>query len=135
MSKSMTRRRIEQYGHLQSEITMLAADISSAETGGELVTDYAKDYSTGYPKAITLRGYGSKSIPRLLARKSEYETECESVELFIEELDDSIMRQLLTRRYIEGKTLKETGRLVGYSDKQASRLIENFFEKMSANVR
>ncbi len=83
---------------------------------------------------LVIKGYGSRAIPRLCERRSRFEADCNEVEHFIEALDDSIMRQLLTRRYIEGNTLKDTAQLVGYSVKQASRLIEDFFGKMSANV-
>ncbi len=56
------------------------------------------------------------------------------VETFIDTVEDSGMRQLLTRRYLEGRTIKETAKLVGYSQKQAARLIHGFFKKMFPNV-
>ncbi len=52
----MTKQRLAQYTKLKREIILLESRIYSAESGGELVTDFAKDYSTGYPQVITLRG-------------------------------------------------------------------------------
>jgi DNA-directed RNA polymerase specialized sigma subunit len=134
MDNPMTKHRIEQYAHLRREIVMLEESISSAESGGELVTDYANDYSTGHPRTISLRGYGSKAIPRLLARKAELEIECETVERYIETLDDSLMRQLLTRRYVEGYSLSETADKIGYSESQTSRILSKFFEKLRVDA-
>ena len=128
--KAMTKRRIEQYGNLQREIIMLEGQILSAESDGEIVADYAKDYSTGYPKIITLRGYGSRAIPRLIERKTKLEAECDAVERYIEAVEDSVVRQLLVRKYIEGKTIGEAAQFVGYSDRQAKRIIQAFFEQM-----
>ena len=128
MNKPMTKRRVSQYITLKREIIMLEDQILSAGCGDEFVTDYAKDYSKGFPRIITLRGYGSHAVPKLSARKAWCIGECDAIEDFICNLEDSIMRQLLTRRYIEGRSIKETGELVGYSERQAGRLINDFFK-------
>jgi len=134
MLKPMTKYRIAKYNSLKREIGMLEDQIISAGYGKDFVVDYAKEYSTGHPRVITLRGYGSQDVPKLSARRAWCFAECKTIEDFIASLDDSVMRQLLTRRYIEGRTTAEAAQLVGYSRKQATRLINGFFEKMSHDV-
>jgi len=130
LREPMTRRRIEQYSKLRSEIVMLEGQILSAQLFGD---DYVSDVVQNSQRTQVIKGYGSRAIPRLCERKAKYEAECDAVEHFIESLDDSVMRHLLTRRYIEARSLKETADLVGYSQVQAGRLIKDFFEKMIAN--
>ena len=132
----MTRQRLAQYITLQKEIIMLQGQILAAEISGE---DYLRDVvqgsTTGAPyskRAIAISGYGSRAVIKLRARKARYEAECDAIEKYIESIKDSGLRQLLTRRFIEGKTMKETAALVGYSERQAFRLINEFFESPPA---
>ena len=132
MREPMTRRRIEQYSNLQREIIMLEGQILSAETqGNEFLNDVVQGSSKSLPynkHNISIKGYGSRAIPRLLKLKAKYEAECDAIEQFVETVGDSIMRQLLTRRYIENRTISETAELVGYSETQTKRLLRRFFE-------
>lgn len=129
----MTKRRVMRYTSLKREIAMLEEQLRTAGGGDDDVVDYAKEYLTGYPRIITLRGRGSQDVPRLSKRITACIAECKDIEDFIADLDDCVMRQLLTRRYLEGRTLRETAELVGYSESQTKRLINNFFEKMTQN--
>lgn len=133
----MTRQQIEQYADLRREISMLTNQIYDAENTGDYAVDMVRGSDKEVPYAmhnITIKGCTSQHVPRLITRKALLEKECAAIELFIEELPDSLMRQLFTWRYIEGKSLAEAARLVGYSERQIKRLIKNFFEKMSPNV-
>jgi hypothetical protein len=137
MEKSMTKQRIKQYSHLQREIIMLQGQILSAEIQGEEhLTDVVVGCSATIPyskHSVVIKGYGSRAIPKLSARKAKYEAECDAIERFIEAVEDSVMRQLLTRRYIEGRTIKETAGLVGYTPKYISQKIVEFFENNTTN--
>jgi hypothetical protein len=133
MKDIMTKRRIEQYEYLQGEIVLLENQIALAGSGTDIVTDYAKDYRTGHPKVITLRGYGSRSVPRLSKLLANKIAECDAVEKYIEAIDDSVTRQILTLKYIEGKTIPEAAQYVGYSERQAKRILSGFFERLAEN--
>ena len=136
MINTMTKRRIEEYEHLRREIVMLEDQVYTAQTyGTEYVWDVveASTGPGGKKRDIVVKGYGSKSIPKLLALKAKKEAECDAVEEYIEAVDDSVIRQLLTRRYIEGRSICESAQLVGYSERQAKRIIKGFFERMSTN--
>jgi len=118
-----------QYRSLKREINMLEDQIAAAGGGNDLVADYAKNYSTGYPRVVTLRGYGVDDVPNLVARLERCMSERKAIEDFVAGLDDSMMRQLLTRRYLEARPIQETAELMGYSERQAGRLINGFFRK------
>lgn len=128
----MTKNRVKQYLSLLREIAMLEDRIYSAACGGEFVTDMVRGSTKELPYAqhnIVIQGFGSEAVPKLSTRKAWCVAECKAIEDFIASLDDSVMRQLLTRRYLEGRSVKETGELVGYSDRQVGRLINDFFGK------
>ena len=133
----MTKQRIGQYTSLKREIAMLEDQIYSASCGGEFVTDMVRGSMKQPPYAqhnIVIQGFGSDAVPKLSARKAKCIAECAAIEQFIEQIADSTLRQLFTRRYIEGRTTAEAAQLVGYSRKQATRLINGYFEKMSHDV-
>lgn len=133
----ITKQQIEQYTDLKREIIMLSDQIYNAENGGEFVVDMVRGSGDEIPYAmhnITIKGYTSQTVPRLQKRKALLEKQCTAVERFVESVEDSVMRQILTRRYIEGRQLADTAALVGYSVRQIKRLIKNFFEKMSPDV-
>ena len=133
----ITKQQIEQYTDLKREIIMLSDQIYNAENGGEFVVDMVRGSGDEIPYAmhnITIKGYTSQTVPRLQKRKALLEKQCTAVEHFVEGVEDSVMRQILTRRYIEGRQLADTAALVGYSVRQIKRLIKNFFEKMSPDV-
>lgn len=132
----ITREQIEQYTDLKREIIMLSDQIYDAENNGEFVVDMVRGSASEIPYAmhnITLRGYVSQTVPRLQKRKALLEKQCAAVELYIEGLPDSLLRQIITWRYIYGKSLAETARQVGYSESQTKRRIKRFFGKMNRN--
>lgn len=132
----ITRQQIEQYIDLKREISMLTDQIYDAENTGDYAVDMVRGSAKEVPYAmhnITIKGYTSQHVPRLIKRKALLEKECTAIELYIEGLPDSLMRQLFTWRYINGKSLAETAQRVGYSESQTKRLIKNFFEKMTQN--
>lgn len=130
----MTKQRIEQYSSLKREIAMLADQIDKAESSGELVADSVKGSTSEIPYVmhnVTIKGYATHRVPKLHRRKAVLEGECEKIEAFIWGLDDSLIRQIMTWRFIEGKQMGETAKLVGYSVSQVKRLINHCFEKMT----
>lgn len=134
----ITRQQIEQYTSLKREIAMLEDQIYDAGCAGEFATDMVKGSMHEIPYAmhnVVISGYTSQHVPKLKKRKAALEAQCAAIERHIEGVGDSTLRQLLIRRYIEGKGIAETSRLVGYSERQARRIINGFFEKMSAGVR
>jgi hypothetical protein len=134
----ITKQQLEQYTHFKREIEMLEDQIYRAENAGEYVVDMVRGSSKEVPYEmhnIVIKGYTSQHVPRLIKRKAALVKQCAAVEQFVEGIENSALRQLFTWRYIEGKGIACTAQSVGYSERQARRLMDRFFEKMSANVR
>ena len=136
-NKPMTKERIKKYASLKREIAMLEQQIYVVgET--DPVIDYANDYRSGKAKPIVIKGYGSRRIPRLSRRVTACYAECEAIEHYIDSVDNSTIRQILTRRYIEGKTMRETAAIVGYSESRVRAFLAGHFQSqslLSANNR
>ena len=99
---------LEQIIHIKGEIDSLARRIEDARKP-EYVSDYAKDYSTGYERVISVSGYASpdyEKVGRLTAqrlkRKEELEALVLAAEDFISSIPDGKTRTLLSLRYLEG---------------------------------
>lgn len=129
MEDHMTKQRLEQYSKLRKEISALEDKIYDLEANsGEYVSDVVKDYRSGYPKSLVISGYGSSRIPRLRARMAAKIAECNEIEVYIDSIEDSLMWQMLTYRYIEGLTLIETADRIGYSTSYIAYLLGEFFK-------
>jgi len=137
MSVLMTEKQLRQYKFLRREIAQLderiwETELNSSEKGVIDTVMSAAEFPYN-KRPVAVIGYGSKRLPKLYDAKRTREAECERIEEFVESVEDSLMRQLLTCRYIEGMKLCETAFIVGYSESQAKRLLSAFFQKMSSN--
>lgn len=133
----ITRKQIEQYTALKREIAMLEDQIYSAECSGEYVTDMVRGSTKEIPYAmhnVVIKGYTSQHVPKLHKRKAAREKTCAEIEQFVERIDDVVLRQIITWRYIDGKTVAETAKLSAYSVRQIHRMVSAFFEKMADGV-
>ena len=131
--KPMTKQRLEQYRKLRREIAMLERQIRTAEITGGIVTDTVRGSSSTIPYQqhdIVITGYDSIDVPRLRAQKVAHDAECAAIKRYIETVDDSIIRQILVLRYIEGRTLGETAQLVDYSESRVKQLLKSFFKTL-----
>jgi len=70
-------------------------------------------------------GEESHQTPRLKERLEKLTAELDMVNDYIDSLDDSLSRQLITLRYVEGMTRKDVGAFVGLSEVQAGRRIKS----------
>jgi hypothetical protein len=131
----MTKQRIKQYPKLRREIVALRERILLAETNDkDFVTETVLTSLRDHPytqHSLTVAGYGSHRIPRLYARLDAKLAECAEIENYIDAIEDSVIWQLLSNRYIQNKTLGETAALVGYSSSHSERLINAFFRKVN----
>jgi DNA-directed RNA polymerase specialized sigma subunit len=108
---------------------MLEEEIANAGCGKSSVIDYANDYSSGFPRPITLIGLGTDETPVKSERLVKQIREARELETYVNDVTDTMTRQILYRRYIKGQTEKETGAAVGYCDRQIRRLISEHFSK------
>ena len=98
----------------------------------EEVADTAKDYRTGFPKTIIIRGYGDNNWQKLhtkWAEKLAYTAKrVQDMEQFLNGVKDAEIRQILRLRYIDGLTQAEVGDRMGYSRPAIQKKEERFWE-------
>lgn len=136
MDKPMTKQRLERYTKLRDEIEMLEIQIAKGADREELLADVVRGSTgPGYTMGrVVIRGYGSRSFPKLRQRLAEKIAECEAIEQFVLSVEDTVMWQLLTYRYIEGESLRKTATKMNLAENSVSRLINDFFGGTGDNV-
>ena len=112
----MEIKDFEQIVHIRAEIELLNRRLQKVYNP-DYVTDYAKDYSTGFGRIITISGYPlpdqakSERIFALIStRIAELENLVVQAEECIHAIPDSRIRTLLTLKYLEGMTWDEAAR-------------------------
>lgn len=132
----MTRRELEQCRSLPDEIKSIEAAIRSPKS--TTVAVFYKDYRTGkgIPKSRQETDNGEeyvKLLTRLLNnRKKKLRKRLLEAEEFIEGIEDSRMRTILTRHYLEGLKQKDIAKELHYTPTRISQLISAFWIEQSA---
>lgn len=133
----MTLNDLEQIIYMKSEIEVLSRRLNKAK-GDNYVADFAKDYSSGYERIITIRGHAitdtnkvNKIAVILENRKQGLEEQILEAEHYIASIPDSKIRTILTLRFLEGEEWDDIAKrfykkMTGDS---ARMCIARFFEK------
>lgn len=136
-NNSMTLEELKEIRYIKSEIEVLKKRLQKCKNN--FVGDYAKDYSSGQERIITIQGYTINTdkidrITSLLAkRKAELEEKVLQAELFINSIPDSKIRTLLTLRYIEGWEWSSVAKALykKMTGDSARKAVVSYFEKIS----
>lgn len=107
----MTKQQLSQLRYLRQEIALLKNQIASAEP--QMTHDKVKGSMTEFPYilqdikvyGVDIAGYETRQKirkDRLRRRLAELEKLVEELESFIAGIEDSLTRQILILRYIEG---------------------------------
>lgn len=131
----MTKKEMEQLKRIPDEIKSIEQSLKNPRM--EYVNVYYKDYRTGkgIPKSRTEYDYDHqewnklkkklrrkiKTLGRLVIRAEE----------FISGIEDSEMRTILRRYYINGDTQDDIGKELHYDRSTISKKIERFWEEQS----
>lgn len=134
----MTLKDLEQIVYIKRETEVLSSRLKSV-AGGRLTGDYAKDYSTGFERIITIHGYAQADVAKaqklsalLNKRKKELDQKILDAELFIDSIPDSKIRTLLTLRYLEGRRWNDVAKHFYKMKPDAARkAVERFFKNCS----
>ena len=136
----MTRKEMEQCISLRHEIKSIEASMKSPKSSYVVV--FYKDYRTGkgIPKARQEVDNGEEELKALKAqldsRKRRLMRKLKKAEEFISKVDDSLMRTILTRKYLEGAKQKEIAEELNYSEARISQLINSFWlEQSTKNIK
>ena len=121
---SKLKNLIREIGTLQDELDRLKWEPK------EQVVDYAKDYKTGYPRIITLTGYGDADYRRVKQKLTEnlYRVQRERlrIEEQIQSVSDPEMRVILRLQYVNGMTQEQIAAEMGYRDRTIRNKLKRF---------
>lgn len=129
----MTRSRLEEYKSKKDEIKELQHKLEHlGEDDGLIGNDTIFDYRTGYPRPQSVVGYDYLK-ERHLKNKWQYHldkltADCMEVELWIEEIPDSITRRIFRLCFIDGLSQNKVGGIVHLSQASISEKISNFLK-------
>ena len=133
----MTKEMLLSYRSKRDEIIELDWQLNNrwrSETmiGNEVVFDYSK----GYPMPRSVVGFDQEKYRRAqdrdLRKKRNLEQECEEVENFIENIQDSILRRIFRMSFIDGLKQKDVAKAVNMDRSSVSRKIDAYL-KLSHN--
>lgn len=140
----MTQKRLEQYRALRREVAELERRLAELRSRPpDIVRDSVKGSSAHFPyteHTYSIAGYGQRQQrkierieARLAARQERLLSEMDAIEVFVDSVDDSTTRQIISLRYIQGKSWQTTAEIVfNRVDREstARMRIKLFFEKL-----
>ena len=105
--ETMTKERLEAYRNNKTEILSLDYILNNRwQSETMLGNDVILDYSKGYPIPQSIVGFDQEKYERLqerdLKRKERLEKECEEVEQFVEDIEDTQLHSIFRMYYIDG---------------------------------
>lgn len=129
----MTKELLESYRSKKEEIKELKYKLEHLRDGDAIIgNDTIFDYRSGYPIPQAVIGVDWNKIDRLEKRyKSKLEIlekDCEEVEIFIDEIQDSLTRRIFRLYYIDGMSQKNVGETIHLDRSRVSRKIDDFIK-------
>ncbi len=99
---------------------------------GLIGNDVIFDYSKGYPMLQGVVGFDKEKYDRLQCRdqrrKEQLEQECEEIETFIENIDESLTRRIFRMCFVDGRRQKDVAKAVHLDRSRISRKIDSYLE-------
>jgi hypothetical protein len=139
----MNLDRLEQYKDKLKEIKLLESRIiEMRQEETEIVSDTVRGSSSSFPYTqytVKITGLNVKKrekinrvIERLIIRKTALYHDLEEVEQFVDEIQDSRVRQIIELRYIKGMSWNAVStKVYNYPNgDRARKTIKRFFEEM-----
>lgn len=139
----MKKEELVQYRAIKKEIKMIEMKldrlrIRKHKFGVDTVMSSSKRFP--YTKRpITIFGHGydasndykkSRFIRELKERKKELEQKFDEIQAFIDSIDDSIVRQIVEYKYIDGLSWAAVAMRIGSHNKSTPfMIVERFFDK------
>ena len=105
--ETMAKERLEAYRNNKTEILSLKYILNNRWQSETMIgNDVILDYSKGYPIPQSIVGFDQEKYERLqerdLKRKERLEKECEEVEKFVEDIEDTQLHCIFRMYYIDG---------------------------------
>lgn len=129
----MSKERLEAYKSEKEEIRELQYKILHLGEGDSLIgNDVILNYRNGRPIPQSVVGYDFEKEKRLKdvyeKRLQKLRAECLEVEMWIEDIPDSITRRIFRLCYIDGMTQKKVSKVVCLDRSRISRKIDEYLK-------
>ena len=126
--EEMTKERLERYRSNKAEIPELKRKLGNLGKGDSMIgNDVIMDYRKGYARPQSVVGYDYERAQKLRERWEKriekLEAECLAVELWIEEIPDSLTRRIFRMHYMDGMTQRQIARKVHMEQSNISKKI------------
>lgn len=99
---------------------------------GLIGNDVIFDYGKGYPMPQSVVGFDQAKYERLqnrdLRRKEQLEQECEEIETFVENIDESLTRRIFRMCFIDGRKQKDVAKAVHLDQSRVSRRVDDYLK-------
>ena len=99
---------------------------------GLIGNDVIFDYSKGYPMPQSVVGFDQAKYKRLQdrdqSRKEQLEQECEEIETFVENIDESLTRRIFRMCFIDGRKQKDVAKAVHLDQSRVSRRVDDYLK-------
>lgn len=124
----MTKKCLEDYRSKKAEILELKYKLDHLGEGDSMIgNDVIMDYRGGYPRPQSVVGYDYEREQRLRATYQKQierlKKDCLEVELWIEQIPDSLTRRILRMCFIDGLTQGRIARKIHLSQSAVSKKI------------
>lgn len=132
----MTKERLKKLKALIKEAEHLEEQIRDLPfRTGPYVADSAKDYRTGFPRTILIRGYSAEGYYKLKRRLGEklcsIQAEIADLEQWLDGVEDPQTRDILRLQYVNGLTQEEIAEELGYSRAGIASILKRFWDSQS----
>ena len=129
----MDKKKLEEYKSKKVEIKELQYKLSHLGAGDSLIgNDVIMDYRKGYPIPQSVVGYDFEKEKRLRDiyenRLQKLQAECLEVEMWIEDIPDSMTRRIFRMCYLDGMTQEKVAKAVHISQAAVSKKISEFLK-------
>lgn len=129
----MTKEHLESYRSKKDEIKELQYKLDHLGEGDNMIgNDTVFDYSTGYPRPQSVIGYDYKKENRLRTKYIEQikhlQQECSEIELWVEEIPDSLTRRIFRMYYMDGMRQQTIAKKVHVTQSVVSKKIAAYLQ-------
>lgn len=129
----MTREQLEEYRSKKEEITELKSRISNLKEDENMVdNDTILNYRSGFPVPENIVGMDTKKYwrtrDRLVDRLEKLEKECDEIEEFVENIEESITRRIFRMYYVDGMTQDKVAKELHMHRSGISKKISDYLQ-------
>lgn len=133
MRMEITKELLQGYRSKKDEIQELDYILKNRWMDEGLIgNDVIFDYSKGYPMPQSVVGFDQAKYKRLQdrdqRRKEQLEQECEEIETFVENIDESLTRRIFRMCFIDGRKQKDVAKAVHLDQSRVSRRVDDYLK-------